>query len=349
MTNKKTILLIVAAFLILVITGCAKQSRTKEGSTDAKEDLSGSNYTIAISQFADHTALEQCRMGFLEELAKAGVVEGENLTVVYQNAGAEKERAKLTATSFSSTDQDLIYCIGSTSASTMLSAVRGKGTPIVFAGVSDPVAAELTDEDGVQRDQITGISSSQNAKDQLDLIRRVLPDAKKVGIIYSEKEENSLAAVEQLRFVISQYDMELVLKPISTVHDAAVAADDVLAEADCILNIQDNMVTSQLSVLLEKATQQQIPVFGSDKSQAEAGCLLAQGTDYQKAGREAAKLAIQILKGEKKASQISIMNYECSDVYVNQKVADELGITVPETVIKEAKEIFDTTTEETGE
>ncbi|MDD3360135.1 MAG: ABC transporter substrate-binding protein [Hespellia sp.] len=349
MRNKKSTVLIAVVLLILLTAGCAKQPQTQEGSTDAKENLSGSNYTIAISQFAEHPALEQCRMGFLEELAKAGIVEGENLTLVYQNAGAEKERAKLTATSFSSTDQDLIYCIGSTSAGTMLSAVRGKGTPIVFAGVSNPVAAELTDKDGVQRDQITGISSSQNVKDQLGMIHRILPDAKKVGIIYSEKEDNSLAEVEQLRFAISQYDMQLVLKPVGTVHDAAAAADALLTEADCILNIQDNLVTSQLSVLLEKAMQRQIPVFGSDKSQAEAGCLLAQGTDYQKAGREAAKLAIQILKGEKKASQLPIMNYECSDVYVNQKVADELGITLPETVLKEAEEIFDTTTEETGE
>ncbi|MDD3403936.1 MAG: ABC transporter substrate-binding protein [Hespellia sp.] len=341
MTNRKIAVVLAVLLMCLLTAGCLKQTEKNTETNQTKEDLSGKKYTIAISQFADHTAMEKCKDGFLETLSDVGIVENQNLTLVYQNAGGDKERAKLIAASFAANPPDLIYCVGSTSASVTLEAVRTAGVPIVFAAVTDPVSAELADEDGVQRDNITGISAQVSPQKQLELIQQILPDAKKIGIIYSEDEVNAVTTVESYRSCVSSYDMELVLKPVKTTYDIGAAADELLNEADCILNIQDSMVTGKLSDILEKSMQKLIPVFGSDQNQAEKGCIASFGEDYSAAGKKAGELAVRILKGEAKVSQLSFISEESEEICLNQEAAALLNITIPDTVMDEAKETYD--------
>lgn len=338
--KKKLLSVMVCGLTVaLLAIGCTKQ--TVEDAKETTIDLSGEEYTIGISQFAEHESLNECKTAFLDTLASAGLVEGENLTVIYQCAGNEEIRAKQIATSFLSSDVNLVYGIGTTSAQTVCQSFANTDIPVVFAAVTDPIRAELADEDGVQKTEITGISNPAMVEEALELIQNILPKAKKVGIIYSANESNAKGIVEEYRNNAPNYGMELVTRSVDAVQNISGAADEILPDVDCLINITDNGVTSTLSNILAKANEMQIPVFGSDMTQVKMGCIAAAGVNYTEIGNQAGDMALQILAGERKASEIAFRANHICETYVNTSVAETLEIEIPEEVLENAAETFD--------
>jgi len=156
-------------------------SETSEN-TDATE-LAEGEYTIGISQFAEHGSLDNCREGFLAGLAEEGIVEGENLTVEFQNAEADTGIASQISDSFVSAGVDLICAIATPSAMSAYNSAMNTDIPVIYTAVSDPVGAELAGSDGMPLGNITGTSDALAVTEQLEMIRAMLPDATKIGII----------------------------------------------------------------------------------------------------------------------------------------------------------------------
>lgn len=333
MKNKLMAGLLTMAMAATMVTGCAGNSSESSGDKDS--------YTIGISQFAEHGSLDNCRDGFLQGLEEEGIVEGENLTVDLKNAAADMGTTGQISDSFVSDKVDLICAIATPAAQSAYNAAMDADIPVIYTAVTDPVAAELAGEDGTPVGEVTGTSDELPVEAQLQMIRQLLPDAKKIGIMYTTSEANSVSAIETYKSLVDKYDFELVEKGITTTADVALAADDLLSQVDCITNLTDNTVVASLSTILEKADEKKIPVFGSEIEQVKNGCLAAEGLDYIALGKQTGKMAAQVLKGEKKASEL---NYEIitePGFYVNTKVAEELGVTVPEELMAEAVESFE--------
>lgn len=121
----------------------------------------------------------------------------------------------------------------------------------------------------------------------------------------------------------------------------ALAADDLLEQVDCMTNLTDNTVVASLPTILEKANEKGIPVFGSEIEQVKIGCLAAEGIDYIALGKQTGKMAAQVLKGEKKASDIPYEIITEPGFYVNNKVAENLKIEIPADLTEQAIESFD--------
>lgn len=136
------------------------------------------------------------------------------------------------------------------------------------------------------------------------MIREILPDAKTVGILYSTNEVNSQAAIEEYKKAAPEFGLEIVESGISTSADIPLAAEQLAAKVDCISNLTDNNVVSSLPVVLEAASKNGIPVFGSEIEQVKRGCLAAMGLDYIALGEQTGRMAAQVLKGEKEASEM---------------------------------------------
>lgn len=342
--------LLVTAMAACLLTGCGSSNSgsSESGSTAAAADT-GKSYTIGISQFAEHGSLDNCREGFLEGLEEEGIVEGENLTVDVKNAAADTGTAGQIADSFVSSKVDLICAIATPSAQTAYNAAMDADIPVIFTAVTDPIAAELADEDGNTVGEVTGTSDKLPIEAQLKMIREMLPDAKKLGIMYTTSEANSVSAIAEYKELVGKYDFELVEKGITQTADVALAADDLLSEVDCITNLTDNTVVASLPTILEKANEKNIPVFGSEIEQVKIGCLAAEGIDYIALGKQTGKMAAQVLKGEKKASELSYETITEPGFYVNNKVAENLGITVPEDLSSAAVESFDEITDSSQE
>lgn len=297
-------------------------------------------YTIGIEQFAEHGSLDNCREGFLEGLAEEGIVEGENLTVEYKNAAADMGTAGQISDSFVSSDVDLLCGIATPSAQSCFNAAMDKEIPVIYTAVTDPLAAELADEEGNPVGEITGTSDKLPIQQQLEMIRTMLPEAETIGILYTTSEANSESAIKEYEALAEEYDFTIETAGITATADIPLAAQGLLEKVDCITNLTDNTVVSSLPAILEMANEAKIPVFGSEIEQVKIGCLAAQGLDYVELGRQTGKMAAQVLKGEKKASELPYETIEEASLYINEKTAENLGIEIPSELKDPAVESF---------
>ena len=343
--------LLIGAMAAAALSGCsssgnkaetsepAKTEAVSEGATETEPAKAGEEntgnlvdgkYTIGIGQFAVHGSLDNCREGFIQGLAEEGFVEGENLTILYENANADGGTSSQIITNFISKKADLICGIATPIAQSAYSAARKTGTPVIYTAVTDPVMAELANADGSPVGEVTGTSDKLPVTEQLQMIREVLPDAKKIGIMYSTSEVNSLSTIEEYKAAAPEYGFEIVESGVSSAADVPLAADQLVQKVDCINNLTDNTVVSSLQVVLE---------------QVKVGCLASEGLDYVALGRQTGQMAAKVLKGEAKASEMNFEVIKGASFYGNTKVAENLGITLPESLTANAAEMFDEITQ----
>ncbi len=315
-------------------------SQNNSDTEDNQDKKDEESFTIGIGQFAEHGSLDNCREGFLEGLRQSGFVEGENLTVLYDNAQADGGMASQINDNYIAQKVNLICAIATPMAQSAYSVARKQDIPVIYTAVTDPVLAELAGEDRVPVGEVTGTSDKLPVEKQLEMIRQVLPDAKKIGILYCTSEVNSESAIAEYKEAAADYGFEIVTGAVSTVADVPLATDQLLPQVDCLNNLTDNTVVSALKVILDKANAAGKPVFGSEIEQVKNGCLATVGLDYIDLGIQTGKMAAAVLKGEKKASEISFEIIEEAAFYGNTAVADKLNITLPEELTKTAAEMF---------
>lgn len=310
------------------------------GEDGAAVSLADGSYTIGIGQFAVHGSLDNCREGFLEGLAEEGFVEGKNLTVLEENAQADPGLAAQIASNFAGQNVDMICAIATPIAQSAYSAGRKNDIPVVYTAVTDPVDAELANADHTPVGEVTGTSDKLPVEQQLKMIREILPEAKRIGIMYTTSEVNSASTLAEYKEKAPEYGFEIIDVGVSQTSDIPLATDSILGRVDCLNNLTDNTVVSSLPLILSKANAKNIPVFGSEIEQVKIGCLAAMGLDYVDLGKQTGHMAASILKGEKKASEMNFEVIEDAAFYGNTKVAENLGIALPEDLTSGAKELF---------
>lgn len=326
---------------VLSITACdQKPDREAAISQEPSGDLVEGDYTIGISQFAQHGSLDNCREGFLLGLAEQGFVEGENLTIDYQNAGAEMAVASQVAENFVSKKYDMIMAVATPAAMHAYNAAMDSGVPVIYSAISDPVIAGLANEDGSSVGNISGTSDALPVEAQLKMIREILPEARTIGIIYTTSEANSEATIKVYEELAPKYDFELVTSGVATSADIPLATDNILTKVDCLSNLTDNTVVDSLATILAKAFSAGIPVFGSEIEQVALGCLASEGVDYISLGRETGLMAAQVLLGEKTAEDLSFRTISESYLYLNSASAKRLDVKIPESILERASENF---------
>lgn len=295
------------------------------------------SYTIGIGQFAQHGSLDNCYTGFIAGLAEAGIVEGENLTVDLQNAQSDMGIAQQIAAQFAAEQVDMMVGIATPMAQACFNAANGS-IPTIYTAVTDPVAAGFVDEAGAPAGEVTGTSDALPVKAQLEMIRAMLPEATKIGILYTTSEVNSLSAIEEYKALAPDYGFEIVESGVSTTADIPLALDALIAKVDCLTNLTDNTVVSALALVLDKANAAGKPVFGSEIEQVKLGCAAAEGLDYVALGRQTGLMAAKVLKGEAKASDLPYEIITEPQLYVNSAVLEQFGITLSDDLAARAIE-----------
>lgn len=327
---KKSIMKVLAmGMAAMMLTSCGASNTA----TDGKKV-----YKVGVTQYADHPSLDNCREGFIEGLKENGFVEGENLEIDYQAAQANDSMNTQIAQTFASSGKDLVCGIATPSAQALYVACKEKNIPVIFNAISDPVSAGLAISETQPMDGITGISDLLPVKDQLELIRAILPDAKKIGIIYTTSEANSISTIELYKTLAADYGFQIIDKGISKQAEVTQAADILLKQVDCISNLTDNTVVAALSAVLEKANAKNIPVFGSEEEQVKNGCIASAGLDYVALGVQAGNIAARVLNGED-ISSIPFETLKESKVTINLDAADKLGIKIPSDVAVKAETV----------
>lgn len=329
-TVKKILSAALCALLAVSVTAC-QSSGGSAASQEAGQADGGKQYKVGIVQFAAHPSLDNCYNGFVEGLKESGLVEGENLTIDFQNAQNDTANSDMIAKNMVSSKVDLICGIATPSAMSAYSAAKDTEIPVVFTAVSDAVSAGIVKSNDKPENNCTGSSDILPLDQQVKMIRAFLPDAKKIGILYTTSEPNSVSQLEKIKPLAETEGFEIVEVGITNSSEVAAGAATLISKGvDCINNFTDNNVVDNLSMVLQAANKANIPVFGSEVEQVKNGCLASQSIDYVELGKETGKMAAQILKGEAKASEMPVfLVKECKPVY-NKDVCDSLGLTLPE-------------------
>lgn len=319
------------ALAATALVGCGSDSSSKSDKAE---------YTIGISQFAEHGSLDNCREGFLEGLKEAGIEEDKNLKVYYDNAQTDTGTAGTIADSYVSKKVDLVCAIATPSAMSAYNSCMKADIPVVYTAVSDPVGAGLVKKDGANAGNVTGSCDLLPVEEQLKMIRAMLPEAKKIGILYTTSEANSVSTIKEYKEKAGDYGFEIVDTGINTIADVDLAASDLVGKVDCICNLTDNTVVQALQTVIEKANAKNIPVFGSEIEQVKAGCVAAMGIDYFELGKKTGAMAAKILKGEATAEETEYIKNADSALYVNTAAADKIGMQLDADYISGAAETF---------
>lgn len=322
--SKKILSAILALTLALGLSACST-------STKGDEAAQSKDVKIGILQYATHASLYNCYTGIIEGLKNEGYVDGETCTIEYVDGQGESETNTMTASNFVTKGYDMIIAIATPAAMASYAAAKDAGIPVVFSACSDPVSAGLVESLEVPNTGATGTSDSLNFDGQLKMIRSFMPDAKKIGVLYTTSEANSVSQLKKLTEMAPSFGFEIVSVGVTDPSEVATGAATLVSNGvDCITNLTDNNVVNNLSVVTNATDAAGIPIFGSEEAQVEKyGCVASETLDYVALGVTTGEMAGKILKGaDIKTMPVSVIT-DSKPVYSLKNMA-KFNLALPE-------------------
>jgi len=290
--------------------------------------------SVALTAIVEHPALDAAREGVKDELKAAGYEAGKNLKFEYQSAQGNTGTAAQIARKYVGAKPDVIVAIATPSAQAVVAAT--KDIPVVYSAVTDPVAAKLVKTWDASGSNVTGVSDLSPLEKHLELIKKVVPGAKRIGVIYSPGEANSVAIVDALKKASAAAGLTLVEAAAARTVDVPSAAQSLVGKVDVIYAPTDNNVMSAFEGIVKVAQQAKLPVVAADTDAVKRGAVAALGLNYYDLGRQTGKLVVRILNGEsagKMPSQVSTT----FELHVNPAAAQKQGIALSDELVKSAK------------
>lgn len=313
-----------ATVLAFSMAGC--------GSKDGKKQ-------IGIIKMMDHAALNQSEEGFVAALKDNGFVDGNNITITYQNGQGDTNNLSTIADKFVGDKVDLIFSIATPSAE----AAAGKTTtiPIIATAVTDFEVAGLVESNELPNTNVSGTNDMNPIASQIDLMFELCPDAKTVGFLYNSSEDNSRLQTDLAKEILDDMGIAWVEKTISSTNDVQQAVTALVEKCDVMYLPTDNTVASSMPTITDVANKNKVPTICGEAGMVTKGGFATLGINYYNIGYQAGEMAVKVLGGE----DISKMPVESSTNYdfcFNRQTAEALGITVPD---KYTEFLIDTVTE----
>jgi len=312
-------------------------TQTVIGSAIALSLFSGAAHaqtaSVEVLSIVEHPALDAIRDGVRDELKAAGYDAGKNLKWEYQSAQGNTGTAAQIARKFIGDNPSAIVAIATPSAQAVVAAT--KTVPVVYSGVTDPVAAQLVKTWSPTGTNVTGVSDKLPLEQQIALIKRVVPNAKTVGMVYNPGEANSVVVVKALKVLLAKNGMTLKEAAAPRTVDIAPAAKSLIGKVDVIYTNTDNNVVSAYEALVKVADDAKIPLVASDTDSVKRGAIAALGIDYSDLGHQTGKVVVRILKGEKPGAIASETSNKLQ-LFVNPAAAQKQGVTLSADLLKDA-------------
>ena len=294
--------------------------------------------TVAVTAIVEHPALDAARDGVKQALAEAGYKEGENLKFVYQSAQGNPATAAQIARQFVGEAPSVIVPISTPSAQAVVAATRD--IPVVFTAVSDPVGAQLIKSMDKPGRNVTGLSDALPVNEHLALIKEIAPNAKTIGYIYNSAEANSVSTLSLLKAEAERSGLTVVESVATKSAEVQGATRALVGKADVIYVPTDNTIVSAFEAAAGVAVEAKIPLFAADTDSVARGAVAALGFNYFDVGKQTGAVVVRILKGEK-PGDIAATVAVGTDLVLNKKTADKIGLAFPEGVAERATKIID--------
>lgn len=292
---------------------------------------------VAITAIVEHPSLDEIRDGVKDELSAQGYQLGQDLIVSYQSAQGNSANAAQIAKQFVASKPDVIVAIATPSAQAV--AASTKTIPLVFAGITDPIAAKLIKDWQPTGTNITGVSDYPELTAQIAFMKKISPNLKSVGYVYSPGEINSMVILKQLQNLLTAEDIKIIAVPAQRTADIPTAAKTLKGKVDLIYTTTDNNVVSAYESLVKVANENKIPLVASFPDAIERGAVAALGMSYYDVGRQSGKLVVRILKGEK-PGMITPEKGQEMHLVLNLEAAKRQGIALSPELIKSAYKVI---------
>ena len=318
-------------FIILIV--CLAVSFTACKKNEAKKPELP---TIGIAKLISHNSLNDAEKGILDELEDLNV----KANIDLQNANGDLNISSAIASKFKSDNVDV--AVGIATPITVTLANQLPNIPVVFTAVTDPVKAGIASSITQGNKNITGVIDAIPIKEQLTEFKKIY-DFKKLGIIYTTSESNSVSMAETTKKVCDELGVELIIQTIATPAEVKQAAESLVSRVDAFYCFTDNSIATAMSALTDTAKQNKIPVFGGDITPTlNGGVVYALGFSYYEMGRMTGKLIAEVLQG-KKAEELPIQSFNDPKYYnklLDLDTAKLLGITFSDELINSAQYII---------
>ena len=323
---KRRILGIVMAMLLgtsLMACGSkADNANSSESKTEASSEASANSKTVGIQQYVQHPALDKANEAFVAALNGAGV----DVAIEQQNAGGEQSAAQTIANKLVNDKKDLILAIATPAAQ----AVAGvtSDIPVVITAVTDPAASGLVESNDAPGGNVTGSSDLTPVADQIELLTKLLPKAKTVGILYCTAEANSKLQADMAMEALKEKGLNGVEYTVSSSNEIQTVVESMVGKVDAIYVPTDNVIAAGMTtVAMIATTEHKIPIIGAEAAHVENGALATYGIDYFEVGKLAGEQAVEILNGKSPADiPIAYLPKDRCKLTINEEVASELGI-----------------------
>lgn len=293
--------------------------------------------SVAVTAIVEHPALDAVRDGVQAALKAEGFEAGKNLKWQYQSAQGNTGTAAQIARKFIGDKPDAIVAIATPSAQAVVAAT--KTVPVVFSAVTDPVAAKLVSSWEASGNNVTGVSDMLALDKQMDLVKQVVPAAKRVGMVYNPGEANSVVVVKELQKLLPTLGMTLVEAAAPRSVDVSSAARSLVGKVDVIYTSTDNNVVSAYEALVKVGQDAKIPLVASDTDSVKRGAVAAYGINYRDLGEQTGRMVARILKGEA-AGSIKPEVSTKMELFVNPGAAEKQGIKLTDGLIQSAAEVI---------
>ena len=322
---KKILCAIMALVMMLAVTGC--------GGNDSE------TVKIGVIQFMQHASLDEAYQGFVDGLAEAGYVEGENLEIDFQNASGEVSNCQQICDIFANSGIDLALAIATPAAQSAVNVFQETDIPVFFTAVTDAVGAGLVESNEAPGKNVTGTLDMPVIADQIAVIKDVLPDAQKIAILYTSSEPNSAIQADEAKLAAEALGMEVIIQTSSSSNDIPQVISSVVGSVDAIYIPSDNAFASAMATVNQTAVENQIPVFCAVEAMIAEGGIATTAIDYYELGKQTAAQAVRFLNGES-ASEIAVETQKDCALVVNKTFAESVGVEIPEEILADAATVY---------
>ncbi len=314
MRKKLLVGILLIAMSITILAGCSSKDKV---------------FKIGVNQFVTHAALDASYQGFVDALADAGYVDGENIKIDFQNAQGDQSTANTIATKLINDENDLILAIATPSAQAVANAT--KDIPILVTAVTDPAASGLVASNEAPGGNVSGTSDLTPVKRQFELLKQLVPDAKNVAVLYCSSESNSKIQADMAIAAAEENGLTAIEATVSNSNEIQQVVQSLVDKVDVIYAPTDNIIAAGMPTVALVANENGIPVICGEEGMVDKGGLATYGIDYYKLGRLTGEQAVKIIKGEATTDKLPI-GYLPDEEYalsINEEVAAQIGIEIP--------------------
>ncbi len=293
---------------------------------------------IGITQIVEHPALDAARQGFIDELAAFGYDENK-VSYDLQNAQGDFATAQTIAEKFASGKVDLVLAIATPTAQATANVIRD--IPILITAVTDPVAAGLVESIERPGTNVTGTSDLTPVAKQLELLKTIAPQAKRVGVLYNPGEANSLVQLDLARKAAAGLGFSVVEVPVDSSSSVYQAAQSTVGKVDALYVPTDNTVVSALESVVIVAENAKLPLIVGETDSVRRGALGTISIDYYALGRQTGRMALEILEKNANPAEMPIQYLDDVELVLNLGAAERMGVELPAELVAQAGQIFD--------